>query len=119
MTGIYDRQDRMQCAEPIRSIEPLDPLDVDARLDRFRNLRDGWLEDGGVAPDHGGLDWLSGVFERYYPDDLQLPRTYPTAESGVSLEWSAGNQEIDMEVNIDDNTGEWYVFNRDSKHSEG
>ena len=119
MTGIYDRQDRMQCVEPIRSIESLEPLDVDARLDRFRNLRDGWLEGGGVAPDHGGLDWLSGVFERYYPDDLQLPRTYPTAEGGVSLEWSAGNQEIDIEVNLDDRTGEWYVFNRDSKHGEG
>lgn len=115
MTGIYDRQDRLQRVEPIRSIEPLDPLDVDARLDRFRNLRDGWLEDGGVAPDHQGLDWLSSVFERYYPDDLQLPRTYPTAEGGVSLEWSAGKREIDIEVNLQNRTGKWIAFNKDSK----
>lgn len=118
MTGMYDKQDRLQHAETVRSVEPLDPLDVDARLDRFRNLRDGWLEDGGVAPDHGGLDWLSDVFEQYYPDDLQLPRTYPTAEGGVSLEWSAGEREIDIEVNLDDHTGEWYVFNKDSKRGE-
>lgn len=118
MTGMYDRQDRLQRVEHTRSVEPLEPLDVDARLDRFRNLRDGWLEGGGVAPDHEGLDWLSGVFKRYYPHDLQLPRTYPTAEGGVSLEWSAGKLEIDMEVNLDDHAGEWYVFNKDSKRGE-
>lgn len=119
ITGMYDRQDRLQRVEHTRSVEPLEPLDVDARLDRFRNLRDGWLEGGGVAPDHEGLDWLSGVFKRYYPHDLQLPRTYPTAEGGVSLEWSAGKLEIDMEVNLDDHAGEWwYVFNKDSKRGE-
>lgn len=118
MTGIYDVQDRLQRVESIRSVEPLDPLDVDARLDRFRNLRDGWLEDGGVAPNHKGLDWLSGVFKLYYQDDLQLPYTYPTAEGGVSLEWSVGTRDIDIEVNIDDRTGEWYVFNKDSERGE-
>ena len=118
MTGMYDRQDRLQHVESMRSIESLDPLDVDARLDRFRNLRDGWLEGGGVAPDHSGLDWLSDVFERYYPDDLQLPRTYPTADGGVSLEWSSGEREIDIEVNLNNHTGEWYVFNKDSKLGE-
>lgn len=118
MTGTYDRQDRLQRVESIKSVEPLDPLDVDARLDRFRNLQDGWLEDGGISPDHEGLDWLSNVFKRYYPDDLQLPRTYPTAEGGVSLEWSVGNREIDMEVNPVDRAGEWYVFNKDSKRGE-
>ena len=118
VTGIYDRQDRLQRVESVRSVEPLDPLDVDSRLDEFRNLRDGWLEDGGVAPNHTGLDWLSGVFERYYPDGLQLPRTYPTADGGVSLEWSSGAREIDIEVNLENHTGEWYVFNKDTKSSE-
>ena len=118
MTGIYDRQDRLQRVKPIKSVEPLDPLDVDARLDEFRNLRDGWLEDGGVAPDHTGLEWLSSVFERYYPDDIQLPRTYPTADGGISLEWSSGELEIDIEVNLKDHVGEWYVFNKTTKNGE-
>lgn len=115
MTGTYDMQDSLQRVESVRSVEPLDLLDVGARLDEFRNLQDGWLEDGGVAPDHDGLDWLSGIFERHYPDDLQLPRTYPTAEGGVSLEWSAGKLEIDIEVNLHNRTGKWIVFNKDSK----
>ena len=115
-TGIYDRQNGLQRVESIRSVELLDPLDVHARLDEFRNLRDGWLEDGGVAPDHAGLDWLSDAFERYYRDDLQLPRTYPTADGGVSLEWSSGDQEIDIEVDLEGHLGEWCVFNKGTEH---
>ena len=118
VTGMYDRQDRLKHIESVKSVEPLDPLEVDARLDEFRNLRNGWLEDGGVAPDHAGLDWLSGVFERYYPGGLQLPRTYPTVDGGVSLEWSSGAREIDIEVNLENRTGEWYVFNKDTKSGE-
>ena len=118
MTCTYDSQGRLQRIESIKSVELLDPLDLDARLDEFRNLQSGWLEDGGKAPDHAGLDWLSAVFELYYPDDLQLPRTYPTAEGGVSLEWSLDTREIDIEVNLENHIGEWYVFNKDTKSGE-
>ena len=97
---------------------PLDPLDVGSRLDELRDLRDGWLDGEGVAPDHAGLDWLSGVFKRYYPDDVQLPHTYPTEDGGISLEWSLGTWEIDIEVNLEKHTGEWYMFNKDTKNNE-
>ena len=114
MTGTYDRQDRLLRVETVSGIEQLDPLDVDARLDEFRNLRDGWIDEG-VAPRHKELDWLSDTFGQYYPDDLQLPRTYPTADGGVSLEWSAGNLEIDIEIDLNNHTGKWIVFNKDSR----
>ncbi|MXX20425.1 MAG: hypothetical protein F4W68_06525 [Cenarchaeum sp. SB0661_bin_35] len=118
-TGIYDKQDHLTRIESITHVEQLESLDVPARLDELRKLQDGWLDgDDGVAPNHEGLDWLSETFERYYPNDLQLPRTYPTAEGGVSLEWSVGNREIDMEVNLVDRTGEWFVFNKDSKRCD-
>lgn len=117
-TGTYDKQDRLQIVEPVRSVDLLDQLDVSARLDEFRSLRDGWLEDGADAPDHVGLDWLSDVFERYYPDDLKLPRTYPTADGGISLEWSLGIREIDIEVNLETHAGEWYVFNKNAEQGE-
>ena len=117
-TGTYDRQDRLQSVESVRSVDVLDPLDVHARLDEFRSLRDGWLEGQGVGPSHAGLDWLSNVFERYYPDDLQLPYTYPMADGGVSLEWSFGIRDIDIEVNLENCTGEWYVFHSGTKSGE-
>lgn len=118
VAGAYDMQDRLQVVEPAKSVEPLDPLDVSASLDEFRSLRDGWLDGEGKAPDHDGLDWLSDAFERHYPDDLQLPRTYPMADGGVSLEWSLGVREADIEIDLKNHVGEWYVFNKYTERGE-
>lgn len=106
------------CAHLLKKDAAVDHPDVGARLDEFRNLRDGWLEDGGKAPSHGGLDWLRGVFERYYPKDLPQPHTYPTPEGGISLEWTMGRLDVDIEVNLERHTGWWYVFNKDTGRGE-
>lgn len=111
-TGIYDPQNRLSRVESIVHVEQLDPLDVDARLDEFRNVQDGWLEDGGVAPDHAGLNWLSTTFAAYYPDDIRLPHTYLMADGGVSLEWSLGTKDVTIEVDIKTRKGEWYVYDK-------
>ena len=95
------------------------PLDVPARLDEFKELRDGWA-DGmqvasdwgngyGKAPDHAGLDWLADTFERRYPDDAPLPYAYPTPEGGVQIEWSLGPYEASVEIDINDHSAEWFV----------
>lgn len=117
-TGIYDKQNHLSHVEPVIHVEQLDPLDVDARLDEFRNVQDGWLEDGGVAPDHAGLDWLSSTFAAYYPDDLPLPHTYLMADGGVSLEWSLGAKDVTVEVDIKTRKGEWYVYDKTHKRIE-
>ena len=92
--------------------------DVCARLDELRSLRDGWLEDGGKAPSHDGLDWLQGSFERHYPRDLPPPYAYPTPDGGISLEWTIGRLDIDIEVSLEERTGWWYVFNKDTGRGE-
>lgn len=117
-TGVYNKQNKLQKVEYVKNVELLDSLDVGARLDEFRNLQDDWLEDGGVAPSHDGLDWLLDVFEQYYPAGLPLPRTYPTADGGVSLEWSLGGREIDIEIDLENHTGEWHMFDKSAKSSE-
>lgn len=118
MTVTYDREDRLQHVDSVKNVEPLDILDVDARLDEFRNLRDGWLDGDGMAPKHSNLDWLSNVFGRYYPGDLPLPYTYPTPNGGVSLEWSFGVREADVEIDLERRTGKWFVFNKETGKSE-
>ena len=89
-------------------INILDPLDVPARLDEFRDMKDGWLDGDGIAPAHGGLDWLAESFERWYPDDAPLPFTYPTSSGGVQFEWSAGGQEISLEVDLRTRQSVWH-----------
>lgn len=88
--------------------------DVPARLDELRGMRDGWLDGSGLAPKSAGLDWLSDAFERHYPDDMPLPYTYPTFKGGISMEWSAENNAVILEIDIDAHSAEWLWFDRES-----
>ena len=92
----------------------LDPLDVPSRLDEFRNIRNGWLEGDGLAPDQAGLDWLSDSFERRYPKGIPLPHTYPTPEGGVEMEWSFGAQSIIFEIDLEKRLGDWLRFDKET-----
>ena len=88
--------------------------DVLSRLDELRGMQDGWYEGEGVAPSDEGLDWLSDAFERHYPDDAPLPYTYPNPEGGIRMEWSAENNAVILEIDIDAHAAEWLWFDRDS-----
>ena len=116
--GKLDRQGNLVRLEAIDEFVPLDSLDVPARLDEFRALKDGWLEGDGRAPDHAGLDWLSDSFERHYPDDMPLPYTYPTSEGGVEMEWSLGSQEISLEIDFQTHMGYWHDMDMTSSNDE-
>ena len=93
----------------------LDDLDVPARLDEFRNMEDGWYENGnGIAPSHAGLDWLSKTFTKHYPHDVVLPHMYPTVEGNIRMEWHGeterGNVEIILEIDLKSHMGDLLVF---------
>ena len=92
----------------------LDSLDVPARLAEFRDMDDGWLEGAGIAPDPAGLDWLSAAFVRHFPDTLPLPRTYPTAEGEIRMEWARDNNICILEINLADRCGNWLWFDQNS-----
>jgi hypothetical protein len=111
--GKFNRQEqeRLQGFESIEHVSILDALDVPARLDELRSLDDGWLDGNGKAPSGKGLDWLAHTFEQFFPDDLQLPFVYPTAEGGVQAEWSLGSNEITLEIDLESHRGEWHDLN--------
>ena len=112
--GTYDRQERLIKLESIEEITALDPLDVPARLDEFRALKDGWLEGEGRAFSSEGLDWLATQFERRYPTDLPLPYLYPTPEGGVRAEWSEEANAVVLETDLDNHSASWLWFVRGS-----
>ena len=114
--GVY-RNDELDYLMQVDTVSLIPPLDVPGQLDEFRDMRDGWA-DGmqhpsgwgsgyGKAPGHQGLDWLADRFVSEYPDDLPLPRAYPTPEGGVELEWRIGRYDISLEVDIEGHVGEW------------
>jgi hypothetical protein len=89
----------------------LDPLDVAARLEELKALRDGWLNGRGIAPVPAGLDWLAGEIKSRYPEELPLPYVYPVAEGGVRLEWSITPHEVSLEIDLSRKSGEWHALN--------
>ena len=116
--GRRDRNNRLSGLESVKRISCLPPLDVPARLEEFRELRDGWLEGDGQAPDHAGLDWLATSFDRYYPDDVALPHTFPTPKGSVELEWSLGSQSVVLEVDLETRWGDWVRFDKESDEGD-
>ena len=101
----------------------LDDLDVPARLDKFRNMKDGWYENGnGIAPSHAGLDWLSKTFTKHYPHDIVLPYTYPTVEGNIQMEWDGkierGDIDITLEIDLKNHMGNMSVFILESDYND-
>ena len=113
-------------AEKVKDVELLsrkshDSLDMGRQLAGLRNLKDGWADGTqpadqwgkgyGKAPVGQGLDWLAERLEARYADDLPRPYIYPTPEGGVSLEWSLGQNEAGLEVDLLSHSAEWHCLN--------
>lgn len=116
--GRFNRSDKLQAFDSIEHVSLLDPLDVLARLDAFRTLKDGWLEGQGFALSHAGIDWFSRMFSQAYPDHLPLPYTYPTPDGGIRLEWALNHIESSLEVDLTTRSAYWHELdvNSDAEH---
>ncbi len=100
--------DRLLGIDSVEHVTLLDPLDVPARLDELRMLRDGWLDGQGTAPSPAQLDWLSEWFSTSFPDELPLPLTFPTVEGGVRFEWAIGRVDASVDINLQGREGYWH-----------
>lgn len=109
-TAIYNLDNRVCNIEQITDVRLLKQLDVPAQIDGLRGMKDGWLDGEGIAPSGRGLDWLSSVFKKHYPDDVALPHTYPAPDGGVDMEWSVAEREISLEINLEKHSGEWSCY---------
>lgn len=69
-------------------------------IEEIRQLKHGWLDGAGLAPRSDHLDWFVAAFERHYPDDLPLPRIYPTESGDLQAEWSLPRDEISIEIDL-------------------
>jgi hypothetical protein len=95
-----------------------DPLDIPARFEKLKRLKNRWLDGTGRAPSHEGLDWLARVLKDRYPSSLPLPYAYPLPEGGIQLEWSIKRREISLEVDFDSRSGEWHSLDLETDQEE-
>lgn len=112
--GRFNRFEKIQSIESIEHIVILDPMDVFARLDELKGLREGWLDGKGFAPSEKGLDWIADKFATYYPETAQDPFIYPTAEGGIQLEWTIGHHDVSLDISFDTYIGIWHCLNLES-----
>ena len=76
-----------------------------------------WSDGHGIAPTVAGLEWLTSRFVAYYSDDLSRPYLYPTPEGGVQAEWSIGQNEASLEIDLIRHSAEWHCLNLSSGRS--
>lgn len=112
-----DRQDHLKEFETVEHVSPLDPLDVTLRLEELATLKDGWLDGKGHAPAPEKLRQLASLFDASFDADLTLPHLYPTPEGGIQAEWSLGDWEAALEINLDTHTGEYQALNLADRQS--
>lgn len=97
---VRDQSDNRKRIEQVTRIEPLDALDVPARLEGLALLRDGWLDGEGVRPPTAGLTWLAKTWTDQWPEDVPLPYVYPTPVGGVQFEWSMPATSISVDADV-------------------
>ncbi len=112
--GVFARNGGLKNIESIEQISILDAMDVGARLDELKLLKNGWLEGRGRAPKTEHLDWLAESFEDYYPDEIPAPYLYPTEGGDIQAEWSIGNLEASLEINLKHRTSSWHLLELDT-----
>lgn len=86
-------------------------MTIKERLDEMKDLEDGWLWGDGLAIPPEGLDWLAELFADFEPK----PRLYPTAYAGVQAEWTVGEYEVSLEVDLKEKSGYWHEYNTRSE----
>lgn len=118
--GRLNRNEKLVGFESIEHVSLLDALDVPARLEELRLLKNGWFEGGGSAPTAAGIDWLSHVFTRAYPEELALPYIYPTPEGDVRLEWTLGSHEVSLDIDLAQHRANLHELNlsSDEEHED-
>jgi hypothetical protein len=116
--GKFSRNQRLQSIESVDETTMLDPLDIPARFDELKLLRNGWLDGDGVPPSSEGLDWLISTMADKYPDLLPLPYAYPLPEGGIQFEWSLGSHEVSLDLDLEKKTGEWHAWDRNADKEE-
>lgn len=113
-SGRFDRDQKLRGIDSVDQVIMIDPLDVRARVEELKLLRDGWLDGRGTAPASAALDWLTVAFEERYPSDLRLPYLFPIPNGQVLAEWSLAPWSLSLEINLATKRGYWHSLNLDT-----
>ncbi|HBC60612.1 MAG TPA: hypothetical protein DC058_05255 [Planctomycetaceae bacterium] len=92
------------------TITLIDPLDITARVDELRQLKNGWFDGLGREFDPAQLDWVAQQFTNKYPAGLPLPYLFPTPEGCILAEWQPGRYSVSLEINLQTRCADWHLL---------
>lgn len=100
--GLFDAFEKLQRLEPSQhpQLDFSPNHELAAALERIGELKDGWYEGKGFAPEPAALDAFSELLLGTFPAQLPLPFACATPEGTVFLEWTAGDRTVSAEANF-------------------
>ncbi len=113
-----DRSGRDKALESVEHLNPVDPLDVELRLEELAQIKTGWLNGIGQVPASEGLKTLANAFDRFFRSDLPLPHLYPTPEGGVQAEWSTDTWDVSLEIDLKSQEAQFHALNVENGEAE-
>jgi hypothetical protein len=108
--GTRNRQGKLIRIDSIENSSVLDPLDIQARLEELRHLKQGWFDGEGSPFDPAGLAWLESSVREHYAPDTPLPHIFPTPDGQLVFQWSIANTSATLEVDLGRKTGYWHIL---------
>jgi hypothetical protein len=84
---IQYRQGKLIRIDTIESSSVLDPLDIHARLEELRLLKQGWLDGEGEPFEPAGMDWLESAVRDHLAAEMPLPHIFPSPSGQILFEW--------------------------------
>jgi len=116
--GVYDRNSRLTKINSITNLDILDPLDVSLRITELSELKEGWYNNQGQAPDAASLLKFEQLFKDNFGSNLPLPTIFPTLEGNIQLEWTIGSKEVSLEINLSTFISELVSVDTDNQNVE-
>jgi hypothetical protein len=92
-------RDLAQKVISVKSMEVVKNYQLTIQFDELTQLKDGWYEGEGVAPDSNKLKTIAQKLTDSYPEHLPLPTVIPTQDGNLLLEWdTAGDPSVDIDL---------------------
>jgi len=79
------------------------------KFDELAQLKAGWLDGRGTAPDAENLKNIAQILTNCYPEHLPLPTIVPAPDGNLLLEWNA-NGDPSMEIDLGNMTASFHAF---------
>ena len=105
----YDSWERLQKVLSVEFIEVVKNYPLAIQFDELAQLKAGWYEGQGNAPDMDKLEIIAQKLTNSYPEHLPLPNIVPTQDGNLLMEWdSEGDPSID--IYLDEMRASFHAF---------